>query len=342
MRLRKQVVICLLVAGLSVICGCPWEPLAERAEEEFDLSLASDGITTVEIEWINGGIAVALDDTATEITATGTKFAIAGTTATAEEAVQDITVELTADAEDPTLARLVLDWPTPPTLTRGADVELVLPAGVTLVIDSANGDVEVEDNIGPVTIALANGDVDVINNEGDVTITLGNGDLLINGAAGDTLLEVGNGDLNITDCVGALDVDLGNGDLDITNQQGDVEANLGFGSLTVTSAAGDVKADVAVGEIDIAAAPAENGTVAAEVATGDIRIRVPADFAASLLLETSIVGQVNADLTHFDVDPDSLVEERTEVRATLNGGGGTISADIATGEIDFGASDTGS
>jgi len=297
MRLNR-IGVGLAAIGLALAAGCVFPSDSYRAEEPYILSLPFEGVDALSIDWRNGEITVTIDAEVTEITATGTTFATAATQATANDALTSITVDVAADDTDATLANLTFDAPTGGAISYGAHVELTIPAGVEL------------------TIASANGDITVTGNEGTTTVQLANGDVTVNTSTGDTTINLANGTATVADHTGDADVEVANGTVVVSSTEGNVEAN------------------VANGSIQIQAQPAEDGTVLAQLTTGSISVEIPADFGAALEL-TATVGTIDATLDDFTVtDQETGLYQLT---ATLNGGGGQITANAAVGDVQFGS-----
>lgn len=129
------------------------------------------------------------------------------------------------------------------------------------------------------------------------------------------------------------DVDVENGNVEVVEQSGETAVAIENGSATVESTGGDVDVNVEHGAIRIDAVPGDTARILADVAFGGIDIRVPADTAAELDLDTDL-GSVETDLDGFTVT--DLQVNSTSVTAILNGGGATIRARSNVGGIEFG------
>lgn len=313
-----------LASGLVVLLALPActitvEPGIDRATDDVDLTASSSGVTTLLVRWKAGNVTIEFDDSLSEAVLTGTTRALGRDAEDAENRLSQVTVTLEPDPNDASILRLTLTGPVvSSTFPWSADVMLTLPAGVTLDIESEAGNVNVTGNAGSTTIALEAGNVSVADNTGAVDIELDTGEIFLSRTTGTATMTFDNGDASITGQEGNLNVSFGNGDVGIQSNSGNV------------AAAGSN------GDITIATNPPADGFVTAELANGDIEIAVPDDFAADLDLQT-VFGVVRDDLSAFTVTnlnrSGSTISR--EVTATLNGGGGTISADIVTGTIRF-------
>lgn len=151
---------------------------------------------------------------------------------------------------------------------------------------------------------------------GPLPLTIGN-------AVGEVVVE-GNEELT--------NINVHVGDAYVRDQVGDTLVTVNAGSVEIEATGGNVDAQVATGNLLIEAAPAADGTLEATVDFGEITLRVPADFAASLLLMAEL-GTVETDLSDFAVS--DLQVSQGEVSATLNGGGGAINAETSVGNVTF-------
>ncbi len=292
--------VCLAAASVASMGGCNIFPpgWSFRAEDTLaELTAAFDNVTGLNVAWRSGTIAVTFDPNETLVRVTGTTWVHAATQAAADAGLNDIVITLDADPNDANALLLRFDAPTGTAPVYGADVAVTVPGGLALAIESATGAITVSGNEGTTQVDLATGDVTVNDNTGDVSV------------------EVATGNVELQGVVGAITVGAATGD------------------VTARSSAGDVKVSVATGDIDIQAQPAENGTVDVTAITGNAAIQVPATFAAALELIAGAAGTVSAALDDFTVT-DLNATSRT-VTATLNGGGGTVSASTIVGTLEF-------
>ncbi len=268
-----------LLAAIPLALGCHFTASISFdtgfAEEDFTTSTPFADAESLTIDWQSGSITVRIDESATEIVATGTMTAIADTDSAAAQALDDLQIAFNDDA-----AGVILRFQIPDdTLSIVvADVEVTLPAGITL---------------------------DITNRAGRV---------VVNGNANATSVNVSNGSVTIED------------------QYGDVLVDTTNGSVSIGSLNGNVTATTRNGSIHVTARPGSEFNVSAETTNGVISILVPPDTAAGLSLHTAL-GITNFSLADFTVT--NLEVAFNDVTATLNGGGGQISAETVTGVITF-------
>ncbi len=189
---------------------------------------------------------------------------------------------------------------------------------ITLVADTADPSVGVLELSHPTPITiLYSADVEVVLPAGVA--------LDVNGDAGN---------VTVTGNAGYTRVQAATGDVEITEHVGNTEVFAGTGRVEIDSSNGDVYVQGVNANINVYARPAPGGTVTALAEANAVRIRVPADFAATLNLTTPpLVGNVEVDLTGFVVT--DLSTQPYAVLATLNGGGGQIRGDCQTGAVRF-------
>ena len=162
------------------------------------------------------------------------------------------TVEVTRKTRSATdLADLALTGWSGGTLTlncaTGCDIdyEIRVPAGVAVNAETGSGDVELEGNLGPVSLQTGSGDVEAdIATTSDLATRTGSGDMELRFASVPNLISAnsGSGDVDIQVPNGqAYDVDsqTGSGDTDIVVQRQDladhqIQVKTGSGDITVS------------------------------------------------------------------------------------------------------------
>lgn len=158
----------------------------------------------------------------------------------------------------------------------------------------------------------------------DVTVTIP--------VALDITLTSQNGAVELTDTDGAATITVNNGAVVVDNHTGDVTITAENGGVRVNARDGNVTVDTRTGGADITARPPAGGAIDVTVNIGSIDLRVPPGFAADLDLDAEI-GNVHPDLVDFVVT--NLQATSRTVTATLNGGGGGITAKTNIGSVDF-------
>ncbi len=269
----------LLVMGLAG-CQINIPGLPSRAEADFDLSASADGITSLEIDWRNGDVQVTVDGTATQVEASGTKYANALGADPAESILAAIDIELAVDGSNSSTLVLTFDGPTAAMI--GADVEVVLPASLALTVESTNGEIRVEGNEDATSVSLDNGRVIIDGQVGDCDVDVSNGRVAVTGEGGNVDVRVDAGDADI-DAAPPADgtilarVDAGSvsirvpaafaASLDLSSDVGmvttaldgfvvtDLQQSFRSASATLNGGGGSIVGRLSVGRIDFGALP---------------------------------------------------------------------------------------
>ena len=175
--------------------------------------------------------------------------------------------------------------------TANADLEIAVPPGVRLQIESGSGDVDAEGPFegahvhsayGKVRIERVDGDVEATSSSGDVVVasargkaveaTSGYGQVRVAGCESTRIVaKSSSGDVRVDDCrAERLQVESGYGDLEIAHVDGEIEAKTSSGDVHVKASKGPVASlATSYGRIHL-----EEGTgkLAASSSSGDVRI----------------------------------------------------------------------
>lgn len=306
--------LCTLIAINMGGCEIVINPIQTSADDEVDLSPADvAAIGKLTIDWENGAIDIQVDETATELSIKADRRVGGVSVISAEEALDDWNIRVIVDEDEPPNVTLRFNKPSKAFVYR-ANLQIVVPTTEGIFIENDNGDIDVDGNAAKTVVDLSNGDVTITNQTGNTTIETDNGRVEVDSLDGDVEIQTDNG---------RITVDAANGSVTATAENGQIQ---------IDSAGGNVDAETDNGEIEIAAQPLENGFVKAYSSFGRLTIRVPADFAADLTLETEF-GAVDADLSDFETA--NVVTTVRKVTAELNGGGGLIRGQTELGGIDF-------
>jgi len=134
---------------------------------------------------------------------------------------------------------------------RGAtiDVEVHLPTGADLSLDTGYGDIVVSGVSGQTAAKTGAGNIDLpeaarvtlhsgagnisVGRIGGGTLRTGAGDIGIERTGGDTELNAGSGDVTILDAVGAVRIHTGAGDVNARLSEGRIDVRSGMGDILV-------------------------------------------------------------------------------------------------------------
>lgn len=289
--------VLMLVVGCELMFSVNIELWDGLASEPFSQAVVLAGIETIRVTTRNGDISVGIDETLSQAVVGGTKTAAGEDDDEAEDRLSEVKINMEVSASDSTVLVIDVTWPDDTPHTGDAvDFAIALPSGMNLALRSTNGSVDVQGNAGTVAIETTNGPVEVKGNTGSVS-------------ARST-----------------------NGQVELADVQGTVEGRTENGQLTLTDIAGNVTGETTNGKITAKIAPPANGAVEVTSVNGRITLAVPWATAASLALENTF-GQIDTELTEFVLT--NFSSSAHQVTATLNGGGGTITATTLVGRITF-------
>ena len=210
-----------------------------------------------------------------------------------------------------------------------ADLDIAVPDGRALFLALAVGEVRVENVNGRLYVDVASADIASSGGKGDFVFDTGSGDVEVVDHAGGLVCDTGSGDVRIDSVQGGeLTFDTGSGNvtggsiganrLIADTGSGDVELRgLRVDRLTADTGSGDV-------DLDFVVSPAD---VLIDVGSGDVRIRVPDGFGASVEVDTGS-GGINTGLPIqvLEIDEDRL-------RGTIGDGSGRLRIDTGSGDV---------
>lgn len=288
-----------LAATACVVTGIVGAPLVVTAGAQAftrsssrDTSITLPATATVDITHRTGRVIVrGIDGTTGAVRGGGNRFQLRTTG-----------VGLTLNARDDARRRTDDDGP----------LELDVPRGVRLLVNTSSGDVVLRDLTGDVEVHTASGDISVEN------------------ASGRVLVETLSGDVSVQGAPAAVRVTTASGDIAMRGVRGDVEVHTTSGTVRVDGPritralvenfSGDV---VIEGDLDASA------RLQLRTHNGDIVVHVPTDAKGQLELST-----INGELTGagpITLLPGSIAPRggRSTRRYEFNGGG-PLQLDIST------------
>ncbi len=202
MRRWQRTATVVSVVGLVWGLGCEFSGTitfsSGRAEEEFSVSTAFEDVGSVSIDWLAGDVLVRFDENASEITASGTITVRAGNDAEAESTLAEVSIEFTVAESFPLQVFLRLEEPSGLGVSVSADLEVVIPGGVSVSVSSENSAVTVRGNTGSTTVSVSNGNVELIAQTGDATVETINGRIDIDSLSGSVEAVSVNSTVDVT------------------------------------------------------------------------------------------------------------------------------------------------
>ncbi|MHB0948188.1 MAG: DUF4097 family beta strand repeat-containing protein [Gemmatimonadaceae bacterium] len=156
-------------------------------------------------------------------------------------------------------------------------IEITLPAGARLSVETHSGDVRVSRLQGDVQVQGQSGDVSLAGLGGRVDVRMISGDVTLAGVRGDVQVNAVSGDVDLTRLEGQLDVETVSGDITVR------DASSKWVRLTTTS-----------GDLTYAGDVIAGGTYELSAHSGDVTITLPQAPSARVSIST-FNGEIDSD-----------------------------------------------
>lgn len=214
-------------------------------------------------------------------------------------------------------------------LEAWADLVIEVPAGRSLEVYQAVGEVDARGLDGDLLIDTGSGGVSVVDVAGAVDVDTGSGSVMVRGVVGNLRVDTGSGSVEVRDVRGReIEVDTGSGRVRGSGLSADVVIiDTGSGSIEVESVTSrEVMLDTGSGSIDVELTT-DVDRLDADTGSGSITVRAPAGLGATVDIET---GSGGIDLD-FPVEVRSVRRDR--VQGTIGDGRGEINIDTGSGSV---------
>lgn len=204
-------------------------------------------------------------------------------------------------------------------LRSKARVEVELPPGVDVDLNTASGDLSLDGELG-------DGVLDANTASGDITLRGGGARIRLNTASGDIRLDPAGR-------VESLSANTASGDIHAAGNFGKVSLNTASGDIEAEGLQGDATLNTASGDISARWNAVRSGLrISADAASGDVRLTLPRDAALS--------GEVSCLSGDITVDfPGRYVDGKRGFRFSAEDGDETVtlSVDTASGDVTVSA-----
>jgi hypothetical protein len=196
-------------------------------------------------------------------------------------------------------------------------LEIHVPYGTRVHVNSGNGDIAVAGTRGPVDLTSFNGDIVVSEAADRIEITTFNGDINASGIDGRLSVNASNGDVEIDDARGEVEVNTLNGDIGLDRIQ-----------------SSSVRAKTMSGRITYDGSVERTGEYSFNAFSGSIEMAIPANVGATLSVST-FSGTLDSPDFPLTLSPGTRSRESRGQSMTfdLGGGGARISLESFSGEI---------
>lgn len=184
-----------------------------------------------------------------------------------------------------------------------ARMDLVIPAGTTVYIESTSGDTYGKSiQTGEIEIEATSGDIELSDITGDVRI------------------DVTSGDMDLEDINGRVDIQSTSGDIDIVGVTGDIRTRSTSGDVEIRQFEGDLQSRTTSGELTVSRG---KGALSLRSTSGDIE-GYDIEITDDLILEASS-GEIEME----------LVNDVEDLNFELETGSGDLRAGRRTSEKDL-------
>ena len=196
-----------------------------------------------------------------------------------------------------------------------SDLEVYVPAGSRVEIDSFAADIDVRGVSGRVRAETINGSITV------------------EGSAEVVEIESVNGNLEISGPARRVQAESVNGNVIIEGVSGDLEASTVNGKLTVDGGSFEhAQLDIVNGEVRFQGALSPHATLEIETVSGSVYLILPADVAADFSI-ASFSGDIENDLSDARPEGTSRYTSEKELRFSTGDGGAKVTVQTLSGDV---------
>lgn len=198
---------------------------------------------------------------------------------------------------------------------RDSILDIKVPRGAELDIDTVSADVTVSDTAGArLDAETVSGELRIVSDAHEIGIDSVSGEIDLSGKAQSAELETVSGDIRARGVGGVLEMESVSGNID-------VEA----GPFT------EFGADSVSGDINLRGHPAPNARIRLESMSGDLDIALPTDASTRISAET-FSGSIRSD---FGTSNDSGNGPGKSLALTVGGGAGELHVETFSGDIEI-------
>ncbi len=231
--------------------------------------------------------------------------------------------------------------------TSGGNIEVRGATG-DVEVDTSGGNITIGDVTGSVIADTSGGRIRIGNVQGDIDADTSGGSIEVGESGGRVILDTSGGTIRAAWALGSITADTsgGNiflagsdtrvradtsgGNIEIDASNGPVEADTSGGNIIVRNATGPVSADTSGGriEVDITTTTSRvGGSIDLDTAGGDITLRVPSNFQASISANLEVSRRSRGDYRIYTDFPLTIQEDDGDIigRGDINGGGDRVS-----------------
>jgi DUF4097 and DUF4098 domain-containing protein YvlB len=216
-----------------------------------------------------------------------------------------------------------------------ADVTIRVPSGLSLEVEHGVGKVVVDNADGDLQVSTRSGNVEVDGASGELSVATGSGDVrLARVSSVEAQVATGSGDVRADDFTGdELQVATGSGDVEVAMIRGQsVQVATGSGEIDAREVDSEsVELATGSGDVTLLLDQMGGGEYSVGTGSGDIALTMPLGASADLHAETDggeiLVALGDAEFQQKDPD---------EVRLTVGKGGARVRLGSGNGDITIG------
>jgi DUF4097 and DUF4098 domain-containing protein YvlB len=194
-------------------------------------------------------------------------------------------------------------------------VSVELPTGSDVRARTGSADVVLRGDLDSCQVRTGSGDVEIASTSGPTLVETGSGDISVEHAAAELRLKSGSGDVQVRLADSATAISAGSGDIRIVTSMGPTAVKTGSGDVQVTDSHGDLS--LTTGSGDMVVRTAHRGRFAANGASGDVHIGIPAGVPVFTDIFT-VSGEIRSDLVGAGEPEEGA--DHVEVRAKTASG----------------------
>lgn len=217
-------------------------------------------------------------------------------------------------------------------LEAWADLEILVPNGVSTRIRLAVGELEARDVHAPVDLDTYSGPVRAENIVGDTRIDTGSGSVVAQSISGDLNIDTGSGKVEVANVQGDdILIDTGSGSVTVDGASArSLKIDTGSGSVRTTDIdAEDTLIDTGSGSVTLDLVRMGNGRHVIDTGSGSVTVRLPSDASCRVIADTGS-GGINLDVPNATLRRMSRDHVELEIGS---GGGGSLEIDTGSGSI---------
>lgn len=204
--------------------------------------------------------------------------------------------------------------------------EISVPRDYNVDLETAGGNIKVDDLNGDLRSETAGGNLDFGNISGTIWAHTAGGNITLEGSSGSADVSTSGGNITIGDVDGDVDAETSGGSIRIERAGGEVHASTAGGNIEVREVGGTIKATTSGGNVSATITRQPAGDCRLSTSAGTVTVTLAEGIAVDVDARTSI-GGVSSD---FSIDG---TVGRNSIRGSINGGGPELHLRTSAGSI---------